>query len=633
MPKRRGRTAGAAALILVLMAAGAAWRFREGLGLAHPVGPLDGGLSAYDRGDWASAATAARDRLVKAPKDADALRLFARATARLGRDDVAQAAFGRLGAKAWGAEDYVLLGGIVDRKGMYDLAVDAWRVALEKEPDRPDALAAFVALNRKVEAFEEAAALAERLAKRPGWNARGLALLAELRAKLGDHASAVDCLRKALAGAADDTPRAGDPFLLPEPAALRLGLARALLHLGKADEAEAALRDAGAGPEAAWLHARAAIQRGDRGVGAEIFEASNQYRDEHPLEPEPAPFVGSVRCAECHRSVAGAAGHARHSQTFSKAAGVGDLPLPPAGTPDPVAPGASHSVSRVKDGSADVLRWETRVDGQTFRAIVDYAVGSGDRGVSLVGRDDSGKARELRLSRYHDEAGAGVWDLTTGHTPKPTADADYLGRPLSADQARGCLACHVTDPFSYAKNSGPVALDRAIGCERCHGPGGNHVAAVTSGPVPNDLAIAAAPGLAEPSAVNRQCGECHSLHSGATVSPDDPISVRFQADTLVWSRCYTESGESLSCLTCHDPHRNAKKSAGHYESRCLACHTGAAPAGPEVDAPHASKACPVNPRNGCLTCHMPVVRPKAIPHTPFTDHHIRVRRDEPAAGR
>jgi hypothetical protein len=41
--------------------------------------------------------------------------------------------------------------------------------------------------------------------------------------------------------------------------------------------------------------------------------------------------------------------------------------------------------------------------------------------------------------------------------------------------------------------------------------------------------------------------------------------------------------------------------------------------------------CPVNPVTDCLDCHMPK-NPSAVPHTIFTDHHIRVHRAPLARG-
>src|SRR5262249_14404632 len=117
------------------------------------------------------------------------------------------------------------------------------------------------------------------------------------------------------------------------------------------------------------------------------------------------------------------------------------------------------------------------------------------------------------------------------------------------------------------------------------------------------------------------CAECHG--ADGSIPEADPEFVRFQATTLTFSRCFQASDGRLECSTCHDPHRDLGAPPSHYIARCLRCHTppGSKPAGDFV----AKSICPVNPRDDCLRCHMPVSR-NAVPHTDFTDHHIRVHR-------
>jgi formate-dependent nitrite reductase cytochrome c552 subunit len=132
--------------------------------------------------------------------------------------------------------------------------------------------------------------------------------------------------------------------------------------------------------------------------------------------------------------------------------------------------------------------------------------------------------------------------------------------------------------------------------------------------------------------VVRICSQCHSPR-GKAVEPEDPTSVRFQGTTLTWSRCYSESRDTLDCVTCHDPHRNVETSHAHYEAKCLRCHSethvsptfrpGARLRRFDITATPQASSCPVNPTSGCISCHMPKVV-DAIPHSPFTDHFIRV---------
>jgi formate-dependent nitrite reductase cytochrome c552 subunit len=198
--------------------------------------------------------------------------------------------------------------------------------------------------------------------------------------------------------------------------------------------------------------------------------------------------------------------------------------------------------------------------------------------------------------------------VTTGHSRIPDVSSEWLGKTLSEDELRQCVDCHTTAPRAARDDAGALAHDRGIGCERCHGPGGNHLKAVAAELA--DLAIAR-PKLAHGEPIVRLCGQCHSP-KGRTVSASDPNSIRFQATTLTWSRCYTQSKDQLDCVTCHDPHRNAETTHVFYEKKCLGCHGSTA-----------TTHCPVNSSRDCITCHMPARR-GAAPHATFTDHHIRI---------
>jgi hypothetical protein len=343
--------------------------------------------------------------------------------------------------------------------------------------------------------------------------------------------------------------------------------------------------------------------------------------------------VGSARCAECHRPISRDLLASRHASTFSRARELRDLPLPGRPLPDPAGPEVVHEFR----WEADSLRVETRASDRVFRGIVAYAFGSRDHLMTLVGRDDQGVERMFRMSHYDSARGSG-WDLSTGLPPRPAREDEYLGeRMVPRDGLRRCLSCHTTNFRAIVDESGPEAADHSIGCESCHGPGGHHEAAVEAGL--SDLAIANAGGA---QAVNAMCGRCHNIDRASVISAPRtaPAWYRFPSLTMTWSRCYTESDERLSCVTCHDPHRNAETSAARNEAKCLSCHAADPATRPPADerrtgltqageARGAGTICPVNPAKGCLECHMPRVWVPST-HSFKTDHFIRVRDRTPS---
>jgi hypothetical protein len=346
--------------------------------------------------------------------------------------------------------------------------------------------------------------------------------------------------------------------------------------------------------------------------------------------------VGEGRCAECHQAIFQEQHRSRHARTFPRNEQLRSVPFPEQSLPDPTNSKVTHSFTK----SGDNFEVTTRVDGQVFRTIVDYAFGSGDRGLTLVGHDQKDQFYEYRLSYYAPPVG---WDVTSGHPEDPAIPATiYQGMPLNTDAVRRCFECHATHPHAVLANVGPEASDRAIGCERCHGPGGNHLKSVAhleskqprAAQLPKDFDLSIArPDLVSGSAIVGLCSQCHSPRGNfIKLSPGSPDSVRFQGATLSWSRCYTESGNKLDCVTCHDPHHNLVTSAGWYESRCLQCHSSS-DSGPGRSLGIASNSeqiaktsCPVEPTKNCLTCHMPKIS-TPMAHARFTDHFIRVHRE------
>ncbi len=586
-------------------------------------GALIRARDAYARHDWNTAAIAAREAVKIRPDDTEALRLLARASQRLGRDASANAMFHRLGSEALQAEDDFLLGVGLTRAGRSAAAIRMWEKALALEPDHAEALDALARAYAAGNRPDEAARLAERLAHRPGWEFPGELMWGSLRFELEDPGGAADLLSRAL-----DRPAASR---LDAASTLdyRKMLVRALLRAGRTDDARRRLQalpdaDADGDPELTWLHGRASLLAGDIPAATAAIGKDSSYRSAHRMEPEPSPYSGESRCAGCHAEIARKQQSGRHASTLVRGAELTRLPYPDGPIPDPDDPAVTHRFRR----EGESVRFESQSAGAVRSALIRYAFGSPDHYTSPVGPDDSGRDYIIRLSHYARGRESG-WVRTTGHSAHFSGSRDYLGKPLNGpDGLYRCLFCHATNPRSVLEGTGAVSRDRAIGCERCHGPGESHIRAIAA--KLSDLAIVnPASGTGEERM--RLCGQCHSQHLALPAPPPrtDPYWIRFQGTTLAWSRCFTESTGMLDCITCHDPHHEAKRTEAEHVARCLECH--APPASPRKRAPSGSSAlggavCPVNPRGGCVACHMPSYESAPL-HATFTDHYIRVHPD------
>jgi tetratricopeptide (TPR) repeat protein len=592
--------------------------------------PLATGFAAYARSDWTTAADLARRRLVVDRSDNRALLLLARSSVHLGRNQAASEQFHRLvseGRRTLSAEDYYLLGQALHRQHQTADAIAAWEAGNKLEPERPELLDELARGYSEQNRLVEAASTAERLGKQPDWAVRAGLMLGELRFALNDPIGAVHALDGPLQDDSKLRAATTAPFLF------RKLMARNLLRLGRPAPARSQLEtvlDAGPDVEGSWLLSRAELQERKVAAAAAAVAPARSYRSLHPLEPEPGPYVGAERCAPCHRDIYKAVLSSRHAQSFYRGDQLQTLHLPDHPLEDPGDPEVTHAFQR----TGDQLRIETRRRDRVYQCVIDYAFGTHDRYLTMVGRDEEGEYRAARLSFYHSPLGSG-WDISAGDTPKTGGALGFLGRPIEARQgAVRCLYCHVTNVRGGTERSGPESADPGIGCERCHGPGQNHVRAVES-QFP-EMAIAAST-LSPASSLARLCSECHTLHSPeveAKVPRTDPIWHRSPGVSFTWSRCVTTSGDTFNCLTCHDPHRGVETSTSYYENKCLSCHRSSAPtkASTEanspptelVQAPSAATVCPVNSARGCLECHMPRVQNDLL-HIPLTDHYIRVR--------
>ena len=588
-------------LLTAVAVAGGLIAATRGRGAEH------GARAALAAGNWAGAEAQARQWKAERPGDASAAdRLRSRALFALKRDAEAMRLFAEIDPAALEVIDMLDASRSLDRRGFHALAWSLVEAAARIDPRDPIARAERARFDSRIGELGSATRTTEHLGTVPDGRAMaqvviGLATLATVPDEAKD--PVVD--RLLLKGR--DTLRS-----VKSPTAARNQIARLLIELDRPAEARAWLPqklEPGVDAESAWLIGRAALREGKFDVAEESLAFAGEWSKRHPAAFEPAPFAGAASCKECHWNLTQTQQTSRHATTIHHGPALARLPLPAGPVADPGDPGVVHTFRTRPDGVVA----ETEAGGAVSRLLMDYALGSGNHGLTMVGTDASGRRRESRISYY---TGGQAWGLTEGFEPHPRDRDRMRGEPLSEAGFRDCLHCHMTRYRGLAGSAGQEAADHGIGCERCHGPGANHVAASRAGFPESAIAHSKRATAAQRSAI---CAECHS--ADGTIPPSDPQYVRFQSTTFPASRCATVAKESFDCTTCHDPHRNVATSPAFYESKCLTCHD-AGRGGSAVST------CRVDPKAGCIGCHMPKVE-NVLPFTAFTDHHIRVHRPTP----
>ena len=328
--------------------------------------------------------------------------------------------------------------------------------------------------------------------------------------------------------------------------------------------------------------------------------------------------IGAPTCAECHSGIDSRQAKSHHRQALKP---VLESPFAAVLLKEPITE-ARGEIRYSYQTSTNSLLLTTQRGIQKASATIEWAFGAGAVGNTLVGRI-RGQYFEHRLSYYTE---LGRPSLTPGQSAETPASAEAaIGELQSPELAFRCFNCHATNVKKAGAGPDLSGAIPGIQCERCHGPGAAHIAAARAQRPVAEIrgAIFDARRLAA-KAIVEVCGECHRAPKPGQLSSapelDDPLAVRYQPFGLMASRCFLGS-KQLSCLTCHDPHENARRNDdGFYTDRCLSCHGSAT-----RQTGHVSKtACKRAQKQDCLPCHMQRVTP--APYLTFTDHRIRIYR-------
>ena len=246
-------------------------------------------------------------------------------------------------------------------------------------------------------------------------------------------------------------------------------------------------------------------------------------------------------------------------------------------------------------------------------APIDYFIGSNTAGRSYLFVRE-GYLFELPVTWYQQKR---AWDASPGYEQEREV---RLNRPVDPT----CLSCHASRlrPIYGTQNryADPPFLDDGVGCERCHGPGSEHVQSVGRSAMINPAKLA-------PEERDSICAQCHltgearveragrrfaEFRPGENLgdyvtyfvwaSKDPAMKVTSHVEKLSMSKCKRVAGNKLWCGTCHDTHTNANRT----QEACIGCHSGA----------H-------HRQESCAPCHMPRSQTIDVGHSVMTDHRIQ----------
>ncbi len=366
-------------------------------------------------------------------------------------------------------------------------------------------------------------------------------------------------------------------------------------------------------------------------LGGTTSGAALQAATQATPEPRHEKFVGDAACLSCHRDQGTSYLRTSHHLTsqpadkdsilgsFHEGSNVLMIADPATATDNP---GLYFKMEAKPNGfyQTAVAGWPGQLKTRTER--MDLVIGSGVRGQSyLYWHDD--RLYELPVSYWADGS---RWVNSPGYKD---GTMNFF-RPVTPR----CLECHATsivvrsrDPLSNQYD--PTSLVTGISCERCHGPGADHIALhqAKKNAAPVDSSPEEA--ILNPAKLSRDrqvdlCALCHNgirseeLVPAFSYLPGKPLDSYLQPSErelashpdvhgnqvglLERSRCYLSSPK-MSCSTCHDVHR-PERAAATYSDRCLTCH--------RIESCGMSKTMGSKIAGNCIDCHMPVEPTNAI---------------------
>ena len=331
-------------------------------------------------------------------------------------------------------------------------------------------------------------------------------------------------------------------------------------------------------------------------------------------------------CAGCHAAI-----FKKYVESpMANGSGVAEEHFLPGAMRD-AGSGVAYRVERV--GGQPVLMFEKAGDAAGVPAVkgerrLEYFLGSGRLGTTYL-YSDGGYLLESPVAWY---------SRLQGYAMAPGLEG-MKGMPAALPMEPGCMRCHMSDVQRADAGSrdhfaGLPFLHGGVTCEGCHGDATAHVQSAGKAAVLNPMRMDAV-------ARDAVCASCHlegdvSVERKGRSAMDYKPGERLDAyvthfvlqqgsttrsvsetEQLLASRCKRESGDRMSCMSCHDAHGDPtpEERVAFYRGKCLQCHG--------TDVAFVKAHFPEQP--DCTGCHMPKNGAMDTPHVAWTDHRLLQR--------
>ena len=359
-----------------------------------------------------------------------------------------------------------------------------------------------------------------------------------------------------------------------------------------------------------------------------------------------AGYVDDAGCGTCHIDKFQSYQHVGMAQSFKRPENA--IPLERFGETFYHEPSQRYYRVDKTDAGPVFHRWQQDADGSRFNQFtvdIDWVMGSGNRARSYLFQTDWGHLYQLPIGWYSETQ---QWGMSPGFE-----SAQHMG--VQRQVKRQCMFCHNALPevatgsdHSARPHRFPTDLPEGTGCQRCHGPGADHIRAVLNGADRDAIHAAITnPAKLPPTERDSVCFQCHMLPSVSLIglrrfgqpdygfrpgqdiskflvhmditetnrTADERFEINHHAYRLWRSQCYQASEGALGCISCHDPHVKPESAAFREQvgGVCGDCHTQV-----QLDAHHDESPAV----DACVDCHMPTRRTQDVIEVTMTDHRI-----------